>query len=243
MAFGEKRKRGLMRFVLHILAFSFVLAALASCSRDARSSKRVDAPPTMSNSSPPGEAAQSISAVDPYQDIPLLTPVMHRTQAGEPDADGWCHAASTRGSFSVTLPGPFTDYMLKSTTTTGGVGVFHTVATKDASGTEFNVLQTECIGKRPPATLSRVESLKDRFEKVGAAVEHRDFTIDGLPADRLSVCAPGVSAEMVLVSRGSSDYMISVQWRGHAAETLDQDIERFLASFRFTAPDHRNLAN
>jgi hypothetical protein len=124
-----------MRFVLHILAFSFVLAALASCSRDARSSKRVDAP------------------------------------------------------------------------------------------------------------LSRVESLKDRFEKVGAAVEHRDFTIDGLPADRLSVRAPGVSAEMVLVSRGSSDYMISVQWRGHAAETLDQDIERFLASFRFTAPDHRNLAN
>src|SRR5205823_13714708 len=34
---------------------------------------------------------------------------MHRRAAGSPDAEGWYHAKSTEGHFSVALPRPFND--------------------------------------------------------------------------------------------------------------------------------------
>lgn len=223
------------RKVILVLLF----ASLAGCSRDARSpgDQQGDVSKPSSVANPAEEQPQSVAGIDAYADIPDNTPVVHRTQAGEPGVDGWCIAESTRGSFSVAMPGQFADYMLKSTTTTGGIGIFHTVVTKDVNGAEFNVLQTESIDTPPRAALSTAEALSERFKNQGANVSRHSVTVGSLPADRLSVRAPGVSAEMVLFSRASSNYMIAVQWHGQAAENLNEDIERFFSSFKIVTQD------
>ena len=167
-----------------------------------------------------------------YEGIPDNKVVVHRSQAGEPGPDGWCVAESTRGNFSIEVPGKFADLMVKSTTTTGGVGVFHTVSWMNDDRTEFTVLQTEIIGKRPPETINNAEGLTEKLKREGAEVTRQPATLASFPADRLSVRAKGVAAEMMLLSMASSDYMVSVQWHPPANEDFDDDIERFFSSFK-----------
>jgi hypothetical protein len=165
------------------------------------------------------------------------TPIKHRTQAGDLDSDGWCVAKSTRGNFSVALPGRFDDYFVKSKKSTGGIIVLHYIETKDANGTEFKVLQTEYLNERPPPTVSQVESMMERVEDMGVKVSRRAVTIGSLGAERLSARAPDVSVEVAFLVGASSDYIMSVQWEGQAAEGFDEDVERFFSSFKVTTSD------
>jgi hypothetical protein len=166
-----------------------------------------------------------------YLNIPNNKPVIHRTEAGDPGPDGWCVAESTRGSFSVKVPGKFSDSMVKSRTTTGGIGVMHTIARKTADGTEFSVLETEAIGERPPAAGDFVQRMIDEYRKKGAQVKRSETTLAGVRADRLSVEAKGVGGEIVLVTVADRDYMLGVQWRPPARAGLSDDVERFFKSF------------
>lgn len=166
-----------------------------------------------------------------YLNIPDNKPVIHRAEAGIPGPDGWCVAESTRGSFSVSVPGKFSDLMVKSRTKTGGVGVLHTIARKTADGTEFSVLETEVIGERPPARADEVQGMIDAYEKKGAKVKRKEITLAGVRGDRLSLEAKGMSAEIVLVNIADRGYMLGAQWRPPAPTGLLDDIERFFASF------------
>jgi hypothetical protein len=172
-------------------------------------------------------------AHDPlYKNIPDNKPVMHRAEAGDPGPDGWCVAASTRGSFSVSLPGKFSDSMIKSRTRTGGIGVMHTIARKTNDGAEFSVLETEVIGERPKPQNDSVQQMIDGYQKKGVQVKRSETTIAGERADRLSLNAKGVSAEIVLVTIADREYMLAVQWRPPAHQGMADDIERFFASFK-----------
>lgn len=166
-----------------------------------------------------------------YLQIPDNKPVLHRAEAGDPGPDGWCIAKSTRGRFSVSVPGKFSDSMVKTRTATGGVGVLHTIARKTTNGTEFSVLETEVIGDRQPARADDVQRMIDGYEKKGAKVKRTEITLAGVPADRLSLEAKGQSAEIVLVTIADRGYMLGVQWRPPAPAGLPDDIERFFASF------------
>lgn len=176
-------------------------------------------------------SAVPVGSASQYQNIPSDKPVIHRTQAGTPEADGWCVAESTRGSFSVSVPGRFTDSMVKSGTTTGGIGVLHTIVHRTADGTEFNVLETEVIGLRPQAHADLVQQMIVGYEKKGVTVSRKEVVFEGVRADRLGLNAKGVGAEIVLVNLGDRNYMLGVQWRPPARAGLPEDIERFFASF------------
>ena len=159
---------------------------------------------------------------------------MHRTQAGEPGPDGWCLAESTRGQFSVLLPGKFNDSLLKMATTTGGISVFHSVATKTPDGTDFNGAYIEVIGTRPPESESMVEVMVDRFKKLGGTVSKKDVVLAGLPGQQLHVKAQGTTAEMAIVKTPTGDYMLAVQRFGPIGADLQKDIDRFLKSLKIT---------
>lgn len=169
---------------------------------------------------------------DPYHDVPDKQPVIHRAMAGVPDADGWYLANSTRGNFSVLLPGKFADLMVKSKTTTGGICVFHTVSTDPAKDVEFNALRIEIIGTRPAPSSDMISGMVKKFEQEGALVKRSTIRVAGLPAERLSASAAGVSAEFMMLSTPSDDYMLSVQSRKGISEGLKKDIDRFFQSFR-----------
>ncbi|WP_437490381.1 hypothetical protein WME75_13560 [Sorangium sp. So ce1014] len=55
---------------------------------------------------------------------------MHRLQATQPVGDGWHHAQSTEGSFSVELPLPFNDFRVRSQATDNVEMRTHTVGGK-----------------------------------------------------------------------------------------------------------------
>lgn len=181
-----------------------------------------------SSNQPPAKAAQA----NPYEGIPDNEPVIHRVQAGQPGEDGWCLAKSTRGNFSVMLPGQFADTMIKAPTPKGGIGVMHTVATKSAYGVEFSVLHSEVIGELPDE--SPVEGMIERFKELGANLNRTDMIFAGRPAVRMRVSAKGVAAEIIHVDATNGNHMLSVQARPPQPDNpkLEADIERFFLSFK-----------
>jgi hypothetical protein len=155
---------------------------------------------------------------------------MHRTMAGEPGADGWCLAESTRGRFSVMLPGKFNDSLIKMGTLTGGTSVFHSVATKTADGADFNATFFEILGERPPG--SPIEMMIGRFKELGGTIAKKEIVVAGLPAERLHVEAQGTTAEMTILKTSSGDYMLAAQVLGPLTPKLQKDVERFVQSFK-----------
>ena len=138
------------------------------------------------------------------------------------------------------LPGEFVGTMIKSKTTTGGTGVMHSVATKFSDGVEFNVLETEIIGKLPDE--SAVELMLERFNELGATVTKVDLIFADQPAVRMRVKAQGVVAEMIHLSSSNSFYMLSVQARPSQPDNrkLEADIERFFLSFKLLNNEERS---
>lgn len=145
----------------------------------------------------PDSTTVTNDASNPYAGIPDNQPVIHRVRAGEPDGDGWCLAKSTRGNFSVMLPGQYMDSMLKMPTTKGGTGVMHTVATKSPDGIEFNVLFSEIIGEMPDE--DPLDGMTDRFKQLGATMTRTNIVLAGLPAVRMKVLVQGTAAEIIHV--------------------------------------------
>lgn len=190
------------------------------------------------NASPnPDQSLASEKPTNPYEGIPDNEPVIHRARAGEPGDDGWCLAKSTCGSFSVMVPGVFGDFLVKSKTPTGGIGVMHTVAANSSYGVEFTVLQTEIIG-HPPGE-SAVNQMLERFQGLGATVTKVDMVFANQPAVRMAVKAKGVAAEFIHLSWANSHYMLAVQARPPQPDnpTLEADIDRFFLSFKLLGRD------
>jgi hypothetical protein len=231
-----KAQMAILRPVKCQMISVLVCLFLIGCSGESASKpiNQDDRPQFVAEKPARGEATAR-KVADRYEGVAENEVIAYRANAGQPDEDGWCIAGSTRGDFSVEMPGQYSDSMVKSTTTTGGICVFHTVARKTADEVEFNVLQTEIIGKRPPAMESPARSLGERFERLGAAVSHRRLRIRDLPADRLSIRADGVSAEMVVISTSANDYVLAVQWRPEVREVSEGDIERFFSSFKLVS--------
>ena len=165
-----------------------------------------------------------------YEDIPDGRPVIHSARAGELQADGWCTAQATRGGFKVELPGQYVDQMLKHIGKEDFPGgVMHTVVTFTEDRVEFNVLQTELFGDRPKVDMAA--SIAERLKNKGAEVEQVDIELDGIPGKKLIVTHPKQRAVMAIVSKGQSDYMLSVQYSPSLPRDLTEDIKRFHNSF------------
>lgn len=226
---------------LQLLLLGLVALQLTACARK-DDAERIAPPapnelPAETKSTPARSLATADPSDDSYEGIPDNEPVIHRARAGEPGDDGWCLAKSTRGSFSVMVPGLFGDFMVKSKTPTGGIGVMHTVAAKNAQGVEFSVLETEIIGKLPEE--SAVEPMLKRFKELGATVVQTEMLFADQPAVRMHVKAKGVAAEFIHLSWANSFYMLAVQSRSTQSDNLklEADIERFFLSFKLLGRD------
>ncbi len=165
-----------------------------------------------------------------YDDVPNGELIVYRTAAGQLEPDGWCAARATRGSFEVELPGKYRDQMIKGLGQNGAPGgVMHTVVTFTPSGAEFSVLQAEFLGDRPEDDVC--QQLKGKFTKKGVDVELLDVVVDNRPARKLVAAHSTIAAEMVFLSVGSSDYMLSAQFPPALHAQLREDIDRFHNSF------------
>jgi len=179
------------------------------------------------------EKSKSQILEEPYKDIPVGKPVMHRLGAGELDKDGWCLAKPTRGNFSVMLPAKFLDSMMKTKTKTGGYVLMHKLETKTADGVEFHVMQSDIFGKRPEGSF--VDKMIDKFKKQpGVSVTRENVVLAKLPAVKLSVKAKGVATEFIMLISSKTDYMLVVQSRHPDVGKAKQkaDIKRFFESFK-----------
>lgn len=169
---------------------------------------------------------------DAYADVPDRQPVMHRTMAGELGSDGWCLAQSTRGNFSVMLPGKYNDSLLKIPMSTGGLGVMHSVVTKAKDGADFNATYAEMIGPRPEG--SPVDAMVNRFKELGGTITKKTITLAGLPAEHFHVEAQGTTAEFAILKTVTGDYLLAAQTAGPITASLRKDIDRFVQSLKIT---------
>lgn len=81
----------------------------------------------------------------PATELPASEPQveMHRQLVDEAEADGTYPARSTKGSFSVVSPVPFSDYTLTADDSQIGRMVMHFVAGRSLDGYEFAAIETE----------------------------------------------------------------------------------------------------
>lgn len=225
-------------FAIRLLLISICVLQSASCSRSTHHepAEHQESPQDAAEQPPPIAAVEK--QPDPYRDVPDGEPVIHRNLAGEPGDDGWCTAESTRGNFSIELPGKFVDSMIKSRTTTGGTGVMHTVGTIASDGTEFNALQMEILGERPEG--SAAEQMIERFKNLGVTVTEENVRVTDVPAVRLHTKGPGVAAEFLLFRSSNNDYMLAVQSRQAKVdeEKLKADADRFFQSFKIRSAEN-----
>lgn len=152
--------------------------------------------------------------------------------AGELGKDGWCLAESTRGKFSVMLPGRFNDSLVKTPTSTGGLSVLHSVATKTKDGADFNAGYFEIIGPRPEG--SPMDAMVNRFKELGGTVTKKNAMVAGLPAEHLLVEVQGTTAQFAILKTTDGDYLLAVQTTGPISESLQKDIDRFVQSLKIT---------
>lgn len=95
---------------------------------------------------------------------PVRGMTMHRVQAGEPDASGWMHAASTEGGFSVRLPLKFNDFTLAESDPQAPVLRTFTVGARSREGIKLTATR---IAYRKGAQSAR--AFFAGFEKRGTA--------------------------------------------------------------------------
>jgi len=155
---------------------------------------------------------------------------MYRTQAGQPDKDGWCQAESTRRHFKVKLPGLFNDFRVPG----------------DGSGavTDSSVLGMVTQDKSKwSATLvsyaepSVAKKYFDGFEKGFTGVKLgsvKAFEYRDQPAKEIWMESGARSAAMREVLVGRETYLLIVEYDTAREKDLKLNILLFLNSLEFS---------
>ena len=185
------------------------------------------APTVKTPGSSPG-AANNAGATDTG-----AQPIVYRTLAGTPGADGWYLAESTAGHFKVSLPGPFNDFSIVVDnrkgipTRTSGVGAIM------SDGLKFSA-----------SILDAHESIVDPqkyfddylvgFKGNGMLKESKRLEYRGRAALEASVETAGRAATIRMIPAGSKVYFLIAEY--DAGQDPPRSVGHFLDSLEF-APD------
>jgi len=158
---------------------------------------------------------------------------MHRTAVDSKDPSGWHLAVSTKGSFSVRMPIPFSDFTIRSTDPKTGEEVTHVIGGKSTEGIKFSAVEMPASAKSAPS-LERI--LADFSAKSGNKVSDVQRAAKG-DVDTLSFSASGAqtSAHVRYIKTKSATYSLTVEFPNAHRDDVAGLREEFFDSFKAKA--------
>jgi hypothetical protein len=161
---------------------------------------------------------------------------MHRVQAGNLDADGWCIAQSTQGPFQVTFPGHFNDFTVSGADTNGSPVETFALGTLTADNTKYSAtLMTKEEFKRNPPGENFLNGFLDDF-KANGTLKHSDrASYHGQPCIQAEVGDVSRSATMRVILHGQGVYMLIAEFDTDRGDKLKGTIATFMNSLEFAS--------
>lgn len=161
---------------------------------------------------------------------PGVSKEIHRSGAGTLDESGWCHATSTGGGFSVSVPNLFNDFTVTTKAEDGVEIKLFVLGTRDERMVKFVALgihRSDGSFQGDP-----LEGFAEQFEKQGDLRDKRPIALGDIPGIELRVANRSSSAVFRLYKGPTTLYQLIVE---APSTTKPQDIEedgkRFMDSF------------
>ncbi|MFD1331965.1 hypothetical protein ACFQ4O_08120 [Methylopila musalis] len=156
---------------------------------------------------------------------------VHRSQAGEKNAEGWYPATSTRGRFSGLSPIPFNDYTITIEDPNVGALTLHGVGSKSADGMEFGTIETVRTARQKDVDLRGVIAQVAR--KQGAAAP--DIRVETIGREEIARAAFEGSARGVVMRASKTQesvFSVICEYPVALAESAKPTCEDYVASFQ-----------
>ncbi len=165
-----------------------------------------------------------------------LKRVMHRTQAGVANPEGWFLAESTKGHFKVKLPAAFNDFEVSGIDENGNRQENHIVGTLLPDNTKYSA--TLII---QPATRvkERFDGFANSFRKAGTLKDARRFQFQGQEASETRVGDSNRLAVMRCIIGSKGLFLLIVEFDTDKEAQLAGRIKTFMESFEFPAADSK----
>jgi hypothetical protein len=151
---------------------------------------------------------------------------MHRLQVGEPDADGWCLARSTKGGFSVAIPHRFNDFTIAPKTKDDTPLNVHAIGALTPSGTKYTAMK---MMREDGKVDGNVDDIAKGFGK--DLKSERRITHGGLEGVEFSVGNARTAAIFRCFHAGGSIVQLIVEYPRRAAGEAEANAQRFFDSF------------
>ena len=161
-------------------------------------------------------------------------PVMHRIQAGEPEADQWFTAKSTEGNFTVRLPARFNDFTVLSNKD-GTEKRFHVLGCVQPGKVKFSAVRGLKLNPKADAD-SILDEFGKTFEKKGMLKSKKKHQCAGYPAMDAHIEGNGAHAYMRQIILPKESIMMIVDQQG-SGKIVEADVEKFFASLKIDKPE------
>jgi hypothetical protein len=146
------------------------------------------------------------------------------------DAGDWKVAMSSKGEFSVELPGGFNDFTQTAKTKKGNTGHFHTIGLTTPSGVKYSATGIE--GADPTPASEFLKGCASGWQEIGNVVERRDLMLGGSPGYEVIIDDGITSASMRAYVVGELKYILIAEYPTRVAEKEQKNIDRFFDSFK-----------
>jgi len=176
-------------------------------------------------------AAPAHAAAPSYDHLKPGVPVINHLNAGDPDAEGWCHARSKFGNYTVDLPGKYLDTMLKISGKKGGFAIMHRLMTRTPSGGQVDVSLVELHGKGLPPG-SAFETIVKKNRDRGTLARRDTVKVAGRQADHLAIATEQQLGNIYRIKAPNAEFLIILQYPKAASDEFTAIRARVLKSFR-----------
>ena len=155
---------------------------------------------------------------------------MHRSAAGRPNETGWYEATSTKGKFTVLLPGAFNDFTTSGPAKDGGIFELHTVGMITDKKAKFSAMGG--TGDSEHREQGGLEEFVKSFEKTGKIGNKKTVTLDGVPGMEFTVRDEDNGATFRVYLKDETIYQLIVEYPIRLEKELKPDIDRFMNSLK-----------
>ena len=154
--------------------------------------------------------------------------IVHRHNAGTLGADGWCEGDSTRGNFSVEVPGTYDDYTLETGEETGNKVTIYGVGATIDNSLSFTVHQEVRPANLPYPSPEELEEQ----EKPLLQGKPRKFMLDGIQGVELQTANAGHGKYTRYLRLRNSSITMTLEFPPEKSIQAAELAERFLNSLK-----------
>lgn len=155
--------------------------------------------------------------------------VMHRTQAGKPNNNGWYEAKSTEGSFTVFLPIPFNDFTTIWENESGHPAKAFVIGSKSLEGFKFSVVEIQKNNLSPEGAVQEFAA-GYKAQQGPKIFSEKSFNYHGHPATQLQLTDRAMSAVTRFIALSGKNFLLTVEYPSQKNKEVAPLVEPFFDS-------------